>query len=149
MAHHGGGEKQEGAIQLDLQAIVSGDGLEQVIVSCMVAAGIWTGRDSDGASGERLACSTDDHIVIRGRIHHIDQTLHQFWLELLTTARGGRWALWYDLAEHPRHGDAFTSTSHKAISWRHNLDGRIDVVEGELDFVYACPTLAPWPDPRT
>ena len=137
------------AVQLDFEAITSRDGLEQVIANCMVAAGLWkTLRDSDGATGERLPYSTDDHLVVRGRIHEIDQTVDQFWLELITTDSGGRWALWYGLAAHPRRGDAFSSSSHKDISWRHAIEGRIDVIDGALEFVYACPTLEPWPDSR-
>jgi hypothetical protein len=102
--------------------------LEDFVAACLMDAGHWSSRESDGVSSYRVIEHSPTRLCVGGRIWTIDQKLHSFWLDV----RGGHdevaWALCFDVDEAAvgkrmaRHAvDAIRSSEE--VPWVVNLGG--------------------------
>jgi hypothetical protein len=118
------------------------DALDWFIGSCLCDGCVWDSpRTSDGISGiERVLERGPDTLRVSGRIWEIDQTLHEFWVELQPDGESDRfaWFLFFDVAEDSARRARTALSSHdraEDISWSATLAGEATVQDGALTIV--------------
>ncbi len=113
------------------------DAIDRFISHCLFKSGVWASpRTSDGIQRIRLLEHTSNTLNLAGWIHHIDQSLHAFWLDLRSTTETAlTWRLNFGLkASSPRleRNAIDAHDSPHQIDWRVVLSGMAEVRDGLL-----------------
>jgi hypothetical protein len=115
------------------------DVLDWFIGSCLSAGGLWDSpRTSDGIDAvHRVFERAPDVVRVCGRIWHIAQTLHTFWLEVVRDSEQDRfgWFLYFDVAETSARRARNALDNHEIpddIEWHSKLAGEAGVQDDAL-----------------